>query len=117
SCAAERSRRSASRRPRTSSGCFAMRSRPTPMREAEPVRLLAVVLSLALTGGAADADAQAAARSERGTPASSSIGEPTGAAEPFWEAIERDDVGRVQTLLLRGADTNAIHPKFGPAIV
>lgn len=87
------------------------------MREAEPVRLLAVVLSLALIGGAADADAQAAARSERGTPASSSIGEPTGAAEPFWEAIERDDVGRVQTLLLRGADTNAIHPKFGPAIV
>src|SRR5690606_34258266 len=39
------------------------------------------------------------------------------ANEEFWEAIERDDVDRVQTLLLRGADTNALHPQFGPAIV
>jgi len=35
----------------------------------------------------------------------------------FWEAIARDDVARVQTLLLRGADTNAVHPELGPAIV
>ena len=35
----------------------------------------------------------------------------------FWDALRRDDTGRVQTLLLRGVDTNATHPEHGPAIV
>ncbi|RPH65482.1 MAG: ankyrin repeat domain-containing protein [Burkholderiales bacterium] len=35
----------------------------------------------------------------------------------FWEAVKLDDVGRVQTQLLRGVDTNARHPELGPAIV
>jgi len=39
------------------------------------------------------------------------------AGDPFWDAVARDDVERVQTLLLRGADTNAVNPQFGPAIV
>jgi len=39
------------------------------------------------------------------------------AGDPFWDAVARDDAERVQTLLLRGADTNAVHPQFGPAIV
>jgi len=39
------------------------------------------------------------------------------ASDQFWEAVARDDAERVQTLLLRGADTNAVHPQFGPAIV
>lgn len=35
----------------------------------------------------------------------------------FWDALRRDDTGRVQTLLLRGVDTNATHPEHGPAIM
>ncbi|MCL4182624.1 MAG: ankyrin repeat domain-containing protein [Burkholderiaceae bacterium] len=35
----------------------------------------------------------------------------------FWEALRRDDADRVQTLLLRGTDTNAAHPEHGPAVV
>src|SRR5690606_28340362 len=41
-----------------------------------------------------------------------------GDADPqFWEAVARDDTQRVQTLLLRGVDTNAQHPQHGPAVV
>lgn len=40
-----------------------------------------------------------------------------GAVPEFWEAVAADDVGRVQTLLLRGVDTNVAHPEQGPAIV
>lgn len=40
-----------------------------------------------------------------------------GAPPEFWEAMRRDDVDRVQTLLLRGTDTNVVHPEHGPAIV
>lgn len=42
------------------------------------------------------------------------------ATEPgseFWEAIARDDTRTVQTLLLRGVATNAVHPEHGPAVV
>lgn len=39
------------------------------------------------------------------------------ASPEFWEAIARDDTQRVQTLLLRGVDTNVQHPQHGPAIV
>lgn len=39
------------------------------------------------------------------------------AGPEFWEAVARDDTQRVQTLLLRGVDTNAQHPQHGPAIV
>lgn len=35
----------------------------------------------------------------------------------FWDAVARDDTRTVQTLLLRGIDTNVEHPEFGPAIV
>ncbi len=35
----------------------------------------------------------------------------------FWEALQRDDADRVQTFLLRGAETNAVHPEHGPAVV
>lgn len=35
----------------------------------------------------------------------------------FWQAVQRDDPDRVQIQLLRGVDTNARHPEFGPAIV
>ena len=43
---------------------------------------------------------------------------PQGAKAPaeFWDAVRRDDVARVQTLLLRGVDTNAVHAEHGPAI-
>lgn len=42
----------------------------------------------------------------------------SGDASPeFWEAVARDDTQRVQTLLLRGVDTNVQHPQHGPAIV
>ncbi|HLS57419.1 MAG TPA: ankyrin repeat domain-containing protein [Zeimonas sp.] len=34
----------------------------------------------------------------------------------FWDAVRRDDVARVQTLLLRGVDTNAVHAEHGPAV-
>ncbi len=40
-----------------------------------------------------------------------------GASPAFWEAVARDDVARVQTLLLRGVDANAVHAELGPAIV
>lgn len=40
-----------------------------------------------------------------------------GGAPEFWDAIATDDVARVQTLLLRGADTNTTHPELGAAIV
>lgn len=92
-----------------------MRSAAMLMHKTESGRLLAVVLSLAVLCSAGDADAQQPARSSPGTASGASAA--TDAGEPFWEAIARDDVGRVQTLLLRGADTNAVHPQFGPAIV
>jgi ankyrin repeat protein len=34
----------------------------------------------------------------------------------FWDAVRRDDVARVQTLLLRGVDTNAVNAEHGPAV-
>ena len=34
----------------------------------------------------------------------------------FWDAVRRDEVARVQTLLLRGVDTNAVHAEHGPAV-
>lgn len=86
------------------------------MHATESGRLLAVVLSLAVLCGTGHAGAQQPARGSPGTSASGASAA-TDAGEAFWEAIARDDVGRVQTLLLRGADTNAIHPQFGPAIV
>jgi len=69
-------------------------------------------VALALGAGLAGLDATA----QPATPAASARRAPTASSE-FWEAIERDDAERVQTLLLRGADTNAVHPQFGPAIV
>lgn len=42
---------------------------------------------------------------------------PLGASHEFWEALAGDQVARVQTLLLRGVDANAVHPELGPAIV
>ncbi len=39
------------------------------------------------------------------------------APRAFWDAVQQDDVAAVQTQLLRGIDTNAAHPEFGPAIV
>ncbi|MCZ7558710.1 MAG: ankyrin repeat domain-containing protein [Burkholderiaceae bacterium] len=62
---------------------------------------LLLALPAGLLAAAADAAPQAAQRP----------------SPEFWEAIARDDVARVQTLLLRGADTNAVHPELGPAIV
>ncbi len=92
------------------------------MRAAELRRLLGVALALASLAGVGDARAQADARGEPARPAADARRAPDAkpvpdANEPFWEAIARDDVARVQTLLLRGADTNAVHPQFGPAIV
>lgn len=86
------------------------------MRAVELRRLLGVALSLASLAAAGGATAQAGTRSEPARSAASAKPAPD-AGEPFWEAIARDDVARVQTLLLRGADTNALHPQFGPAIV
>lgn len=89
---------------------------PRPMR-ARFVLGLAISLAacpaylLPLTGAAAQsgrAGSRAPSPTERSAP---------GASDAFWEAVERDDVNRVQTLLLRGIDTNAVHPEFGPAIV
>lgn len=39
------------------------------------------------------------------------------ASSAFWDALQHDEVDRVQTLLLRGVDTNVVHPELGPAIV
>ncbi len=37
--------------------------------------------------------------------------------EDFWLELRRDNEGAVQTWLLRGVDSNAAHPQYGPAIV
>lgn len=75
-------------------------SRRTILRLTKALPLL-LALPAGLLAAAADAPPQAAQRP----------------SPEFWEAIARDDVARVQTLLLRGADTNAAHPELGPAIV
>lgn len=94
----------------------------TPMRASEPMRPtrtplasgLAILLAACLLP-VPDAVAQSStAASGAPSPVQHSA---SGASEAFWEAVERDDVDRVQTLLLRGTDTNAQHPEFGPAIV
>ena len=93
------------------------------MRETEAARrarslarplVLAFAVSLAAACVAPHAVAQPGPAAP--TPKPGAAAAPS-ANEEFWEAIERDDVDRVQTLLLRGADTNALHPQFGPAIV
>ena len=40
-----------------------------------------------------------------------------GAYEEFFDAIQRDEGGKVQTLILRGINTNSADRKLGPAIV
>lgn len=67
-------------------------------------RLGRSLLALLLCLGALTQAAAAMAQPQAKTPAE------------FWDALQRDDVGRVQTLLLRGVDTNASHPEWGPAI-
>jgi len=74
----------------------------------------AMLLGVALVSGAGLSAFDAAAQSA--APAASARKTPT-ANDEFWKAIGRDDTARVQTLLLRGVDTNAVHPQFGPAIV
>lgn len=38
-------------------------------------------------------------------------------SQAFWDAIRLDDVGAMQTEMLRGAGANSLHPEHGPAIV
>ncbi|HEY0878695.1 MAG TPA: ankyrin repeat domain-containing protein [Zeimonas sp.] len=80
---------------------------------------MVAALVVCLSFAPRDALAQARSRAvDGGTPAAAASARPApGASREFWEAIARDDVERVQTLLLRGTDTNALHPQFGPAIV
>lgn len=105
------------------------------MRMPEPMAsraLLAAALSFALIFaadfGVVFATGEAAAQSaSRSAPAPAPVPAPATAAaadrnapsasEAFWEAVTHDNVDRVRTLLLRGTDTNAVHPQFGPAIV
>lgn len=86
------------------------------MRRAD-VALLGAAVAFTVLLAQGDATAQPAGRvdADRGSAAAARAA--PDASREFWEAIARDDVERVQTLLLRGADTNALHPQFGPAIV
>jgi len=68
-------------------------------------RLLSGLFVLMLAFGASAQSSKSASQRSAKAPAE------------FWEAIKLDEVGRVQTQLLRGVDTNAVHPEFGPAIV
>lgn len=98
------------------------------MRMPEPAArsgLLAAAFSFTVTFAASvavvlfeavEATAQPAPRGAPASAAAPARNVPT-ASEAFWEALARDDVDRVRTLLLRGTDTNAVHPQFGPAIV
>ncbi len=79
--------------------------------------LLGVALAIAASQAGDDARAQPVSRGTPGAAAPAARNATTTATDAFWEAIARDDVERVRTLLLRGADTNAVHPQFGPAIV
>lgn len=88
----------------------------TVERSAARTALASVVLCLAAGLAAGDGRAQAPA-SRAGAASAVPAAKAPAAGNEFWEAIARDDVQRVQTLLLRGADTNAVHPQFGPAIV
>lgn len=91
-----------------------MRAIERAMRAALPgVAFLSLMGGLGTSLAAMDALAQSA---QRGTPTPAGKKAPA-AGDEFWEAVARDDTERVQTLLLRGADTNAVHPQFGPAIV
>ncbi len=49
--------------------------------------------------------------------ATGAAGQGGGASAEFWEAVAHDDTQKVQTLLLRGVDTNVVHPEHGPAVV
>ncbi len=73
--------------------------------------------ALCLAAGLAASDVGAQPSAARPTPAAGAGAKAPAASDEFWEAVARDDAARVQTLLLRGVDTNAVHPQFGPAIV
>ncbi len=94
-----------------------MRDEPPMRRPERRARAAALVIALAVAAShAGDALAQPASRAASGAAATATRSATT-ANDAFWEAIARDDVERVRTLLLRGTDTNAVHPQFGPAIV
>lgn len=67
------------------------------------VRLLSGLLALSLCAGAL-------AQTPRPAPSQARV------PAEFWDAVRHDEVDRVQTLLLRGVDTNAIDAEHGPAV-
>lgn len=83
-----------------------------------PAALVTVLTVHAATvATAAPRSAPAERATARAAAAASPVRQDSAIEDAFWDALARDDAARLQTFLLRGVDTNIVHPEHGPAIV